>query len=43
MSLVEDVRPISRTKPSTCWKTKYSERSDTRDHVRRAIIAGQRR
>ena len=29
MSLVEDVRPISRTNPSTCRKIKYSNRSDT--------------
>ena len=28
-SLVEDVRPISRTNPSTCRKIKYSKRSDT--------------
>jgi hypothetical protein len=27
--LVEDVRPISRTNPRTCRKTKYSKRSDT--------------
>jgi LuxR family transcriptional regulator, maltose regulon positive regulatory protein len=29
MSLAEDVRPISRTNPSTCQKIKYSKRSDT--------------
>jgi hypothetical protein len=23
------VRPISRTSPSTCWKIRYSSRSDT--------------
>ena len=28
-SLVADVRPISRTKPSACRKIKYSSRSDT--------------
>jgi hypothetical protein len=27
---MEDVRPISRTNPSTCRKIKYSSRSDTR-------------
>jgi hypothetical protein len=27
--LVEDVRPISGTSPSTWWKMKYSNRSDT--------------
>jgi hypothetical protein len=26
---VEDVRPISRTSPSTFWKIRYSSRSDT--------------
>jgi hypothetical protein len=29
MSLVEDVRVISRTSPSTCRKIRYSSRSDT--------------
>jgi hypothetical protein len=29
-SLMADVRPISRTSPSTCQKIKYSNRSDTR-------------
>ena len=28
-SSVEDVRPISRTSPSTCQKIRYSDRSDT--------------
>ena len=28
-SLVEDVRPSSRTSPSTCWKIRYNSRSDT--------------
>jgi hypothetical protein len=27
--LVEDVRPISRISPSTCWKSRYNTRSDT--------------
>jgi hypothetical protein len=27
--LVEDVRTISRTSPSTCQKIKYSNRNDT--------------
>ena len=27
--MVADVRPISRTSPSTCQKIKYSNRSDT--------------
>ena len=29
MSFVADVRPSSRTSPSTCRKIKYSSRSDT--------------
>ena len=45
MSLVEDVRPSSRTSPSTCWKIKYSSRSDTAEIMpgrpRPSITAGQ--
>jgi transposase-like protein len=29
MSLAEDVRPSSRTRPSMCWKIRNSRRSDT--------------
>jgi hypothetical protein len=45
-SLVEDVRPISRTSPSMCWKIRYSSRSDTAEimpgYWRPSITAGQR-
>ena len=46
-SLVEDLRPSSRTSPSTCWKIRYSSRSDTAAIMpvrrRRPITAGQGR
>ena len=29
MSLVGDVRPISKSSPSRCWKIRYNSRSDT--------------
>jgi len=37
-SLVEAVRPSSKTSPRTCWKIRYSSRSDTA-----AIMPGHRR
>jgi hypothetical protein len=40
-----DVRPISRTSPSTCQKIKYSNRGDTSEIMpsrwRSSIVAGQ--
>ena len=45
-SLVEDVRPSSRTSPSTCGRSGRASRSDTAaimpEHRRPPIIAGQR-
>ena len=44
--MVEDVRPISRSSPSTCWKIRYNSRNDTAEimpgHWRSSITAGQR-
>ncbi len=44
--MVQDVRPSSRTSPSTCPKIRYSSRSDTvaimPDHWRPPITAAQR-
>jgi hypothetical protein len=45
--LVEDVRPVSMSSPSTCWKTRYSSRSDMAaimpNRWRPSITAGQQR
>ena len=37
-SLAADVRPNSRTSPSTCRKIKYSNRSDTLDHANSRLL-----
>ena len=47
MSLVQDVPPISRTRPSMCWKIKYWSRTDTAEIMpgrpRSSITAGHGR
>jgi hypothetical protein len=47
MSLAEDVRPISRTSPSMCWKIRNSSRRVTvtimPGHWKTPIIAGRQR
>jgi hypothetical protein len=46
MSFVLDVRPISRSSPSRCWKIKYKSRNDTAEimpgRCRSSITAGRR-
>jgi hypothetical protein len=41
-SLVADAWPISRTSPDTCWKIRFSSRSDMWPHVWPAAITDHR-